>query len=65
MWVEGYKVLGSPTTGYKLYYNEKLCVPNGLGSKIVAAQHILSGHVGVNRLLTDLRVKYEFGHEPP
>ena len=36
-----------------------------MGSKIVAAQHILSGHLGVNRLLTDLRVRYEFGHEPP
>ena len=65
VWVEGYKVLGSPVTGYKLYFNEKLCVPTGFGSKIVAAQHISSGHLGVNRLLKDLRVKYEFGHEPP
>ena len=65
VWVEGYKVLGSPVTGYKLYFNEKLCVPTGFGSKIVAAQHISSGHLGVNRLLKDLRVKYEFGHGTP
>ena len=65
LWVDGYKVLGGPSTGYKLYFNKKLCVPSGLGSKFVAAQHILSGHSGVNRLMSDLRARFEFGHEPP
>ena len=65
MWPDGYKLHGNLRTGYKLYFEEKLCVPTGLGYKIVAAQHIISGHIGANKLVMDLKILYNFGYEPP
>ena len=31
----------------KMYWNEKLCVPKGLGEKVVMAVHLNQGHPGV------------------
>ena len=64
-WPEGYQLYGSIKTGYKLYFEGNLCVPTGLGYKIVAAQHMISGHLGANKLVTELQTLYNFGHEPP
>ena len=49
MWPDGYKLHGKLRTGYKLYFDGKLCVPTGLGYKIVAAKHIISGHIGAKK----------------
>ena len=49
----------------KLYHRNKICVPSGLGIKIVAAHHQKNGHSGVKRLLEEVRSGYWFGEERP
>ncbi len=47
----------------KMYNKEKLCVPTGLGERVIGAQHIFGGHLGVRKLVKALKHRYIFGHE--
>ena len=49
-WPPGVKVWGN-----KMYWAERLCVPEPYCEKCVAAHHQTKGHVGVERLIRELR----------
>jgi len=49
----------------KLYNLHFLCVPTGLGIKIVAAYHQKTGHCGIRRTLEGLKSQFLFGVEKP
>ena len=54
-WPAGYKVFRQ-----KLYYCERLCVPQGLVKRVLTGHHINNAHVGVDRLLKDAELRFEF-----
>ena len=54
-WPPGVKLFNG-----KMYREEKLCIPTGLALRIVGAQHIFGGHMGVEKLVRSLRLRYEF-----
>ena len=55
IWPQGIKLFNG-----KIYREEKLCIPTGLAMRIVGAQHIFGGHLGVEKLVRSLRLRYEF-----
>ena len=44
----------------KMYYKERLCVPEGVSGKVVRSLHALVGHVGGEKLKTELDRRYTF-----
>ena len=55
-WPEGVKMHGG-----KMYIKDRLCVPTGLGLRVVGACHMYGGHMGVNRLVKALNHSYIVG----
>ena len=55
IWPQGIKLFNG-----KIYREEKLCIPTGLAMRIVGVQHIFGGHLGVEKLVRSLRLRYEF-----
>ena len=45
----------------KMYLNEKLCVPTGLGERVIGAHQLYAGHMGVQRLVREVLYRYKFG----
>ena len=45
----------------KMYLKDRLCVPSGLGLKVVGAQHLYGGHMGVKKLVKAVLHRYKFG----
>ena len=37
-----------------------MCIPTGMALRIVGAQHIFGGHLGVEKLVCSLGLRYEF-----
>ena len=54
-WPEGVRIHAG-----KMYLKEKLCVPTGLGERVVGACHVYGGHMGVNKLVKAIEQKYLF-----
>ena len=54
-WPDGLKVFRN-----KLYYNERLCVPEALIQKVLQAHHEWLGHMGVERSFLELSRRFEF-----
>ena len=52
-WPTNIKVYGN-----KMYQGEKLCVPEELLPKIVEAQHVVAGHLGVHRLVEECKRRF-------
>ena len=48
-----------------MYLKDRLCVPSGLGLKVVGAQHLFGGHMGVKKLVKAVLHRYKFGRERP
>ena len=53
-WPEGYKSLKG-----KLFFQERLCVPEGLVSRLISEHHAWNAHVDNKRLAHDIRLRYE------
>ncbi len=51
---EGFRLISG-----KLYKGGKLCVPEEYVREIVRAYHFLNGHIGVEKLLKGIRLRYE------
>ena len=43
-----------------MYYRERMCVPEGVSGKVVRSLHALVGHVGGEKLKTELDRRYTF-----
>ena len=43
-----------------MYYKERLCVPEGVNGIVVRSLHALVGHVGGEKLKTELDRRYAF-----
>ena len=56
-WPQGYKVLNG-----KLYFHEKLCVPESLVSDVLRIHHEWVAHIGNDRLVPEVHRRY---HLPP
>ena len=54
-WPAGYKVYDN-----KLYWEEALCVPEGIVEDLVVEYHRVTGHIGRDRLLRELNRKFYF-----
>ena len=54
-WPEGYRYVQG-----KLYHLGKLCVPEEYTREMIRAYHFLNGHIGVEKLIKGLKVRYEF-----
>ena len=48
-----------------MYLNDRLCVPSGLGARVIGSQHIYGGHMGVKKLVKAVLHRFKFGHERP
>jgi len=48
----------------KMYFREKLCVPDELLLQVVNAHHVASGHLGVDRLIDECRRRYVILDQP-
>ena len=54
-WPRGVRINGG-----KMIWAGRVCVPEALCRRVVAAHHREWGHVGVNRLVRELRLRFEF-----
>ena len=54
-WPADYKLVRA-----KLYYQERLCVPEALRQRVLEEYHAVMGHLGPERLALDARRQFEF-----
>ena len=54
-WPAGVKILEG-----KMYWAGRLCIPDDLCLRVVVAYHQEWGHIGVNRMVHELRHRFEF-----
>ena len=48
-----------------MYEEDKLCVPTGLGERVIGARHLYGGHMGVKKLVQTVLLRYKFVRERP
>ena len=53
-WPEGFRLVSG-----KLYKGGKLCVPEEHVREIIRAYHFLNGHIGVEKFLKGIKLRYE------